>query len=101
MGDITGPAGKTILDEKFKTGQSPKVIADGQGLGQIKNQDILVLSVDSILEENPKAVQDYLNGKDTATKFLLGQVMKQTRGRANPAIIMEILVEKLNSMETS
>ena len=99
--EITGPAGKIILDEMFRTGKSSRVIADSQGLTQMNNQDILEVSVNSILEENPKAVQDYLSGKDTAIKFLLGQVMKQTRVRANPAIIIDMLEKKLSSMEIS
>jgi len=99
--EITGSAGKIILDEMFRTGKSSRVIADSQGLTRISNQEILEVSVNSILEENPKAVQDYLSGRDTAIKFLLGQVMKQTRGRANPVIITEMLEEKLSSMELS
>ena len=58
-------------------------------------------AVKQAIDENPKAVQDYLGGRETASKFLVGQVMRITRGKANPAIVNELVQQKLNNLENA
>ena len=96
-GAISGPAAKTVFEEMFKSGKEAQAIAEEQGLTQISDVGLLDGAVAEVLHRNPQAVQDFLGGKETAIKFLVGQVMKETRGRANPAIINRILLENLGS----
>ena len=96
-GTISGPAAKTVFEEMFRSGKSAQAIAEEQGLTQISDVGFLEGAVVEALHRNPQAVQDFLGGKETAIKFLVGQVMKETRGRANPAIINRILLEHLVS----
>lgn len=96
-GTISGPAAKTVLEEMFKSGKGAQVISQEQGLTQISDAHQLDGAVDEVLQRNPQAVQDFHGGKETAIKFLVGQVMKETRGRANPSLVNRILQEKLGS----
>jgi aspartyl-tRNA(Asn)/glutamyl-tRNA(Gln) amidotransferase subunit B len=70
-----------------------------RGLGQISGQDELGRIVDEVVTSNPKAVADYVAGKKAAVGFLMGQVMKATRGKANPAVVKDLLVERLGAAE--
>ena len=97
-GAISGPAAKTVLEEMFKSGKQAQAIAEEQGLTQISDSGLLHGTVADVLDRNDQAVQDYLGGKETALKFLVGQVMKETRGRASPALVNEMLQEKLASI---
>ena len=97
-GAISGPAAKTVLEEMFKSGKQAQAIAEEQGLTQISDSSLLHGTVANVLDRNDQAVQDYLGGKETALKFLVGQVMKETRGRASPALVNELLQEKLASI---
>jgi aspartyl-tRNA(Asn)/glutamyl-tRNA(Gln) amidotransferase subunit B len=99
-GTINGPAAKTVLEEMFASGKGARAIAEEQGLTQISDTHLVDGTVAGILEQNTQAVQDFLGGKETALKFLVGQVMKETRGRANPALVHQILLEKLGAKET-
>ena len=96
-GAISGPAAKTVLEEMFKSGKPAQAIAEEQGLTQISDAGQLDGTIADILDKNAQAVQDYLGGKETALKFLVGQVMKETRGRASPALVNDMLQEKLAS----
>ena len=96
-GAISGPAAKTVLEEMFKSGKPAQAIAEEQGLTQISDAGQLDGTIAEILDKNAQAVQDYLGGKETALKFLVGQVMKETRGRASPALVNDMLQEKLAS----
>ena len=53
------------------------------------------------IDQNPKAVQDYLSGRETASKFLVGQVMRITRGKANPAIVNNLVLQQLNNLQNT
>ena len=66
---------------------------------QIEDDGLLESAVEKVIDDNPQAVQDYLGGKETAIRFLLGQVMKETRGRANPGSVTELLINHLQGME--
>lgn len=94
--EITGKTAKEILPEVFDTGVSPRKIVSRKGLKQIKDTGELAAIVDSVLLENEKSVNDYKKGKKAALTFLVGQVMRKAKGKANPQKANEILREKLN-----
>ena len=94
-GTISGSVAKTVLEESFATGEEPKKIVEAKGLSQISDEGQLREIVASVVEANPKSVADYKTGKGKALGFLVGQVMKQTRGMANPQLTNKILKEYL------
>jgi aspartyl-tRNA(Asn)/glutamyl-tRNA(Gln) amidotransferase subunit B len=94
-GAVTGPAAKQVLEEMFKTGKSASEIIAQRGLNQITDTSELENTVERILKENPQAVADFKAGKDTALKFLVGQLMRFTKGRANPQMANQLLRKKL------
>ena len=93
--EITGKMAKEILPEVFDTGSSPKEMVRTKGIRQIKDQRELGSIIENVLKENKKSVSDYKKGKTNAITFLVGQVMKATKGKANPKKVNEILKEKL------
>ena len=95
-GDINSTVGKQVLEETFNSGISPKKIVEEKGLIQITDTDSLIPVLEVVLDNNPDAVNDYINGKDTAVRFLVGQVMKETKGKANPTLVSELLVNQLD-----
>jgi aspartyl-tRNA(Asn)/glutamyl-tRNA(Gln) amidotransferase subunit B len=96
-GTINGPAAKAVFEEMFNSGKGAMIIAEDQGLTQISDEGFLDVAVAEVLQGNPQAVQDFLDGREAALKFLMGQVMKETRGRANPAMINQILLDNLGT----
>lgn len=92
---ISGPIAKIVFEEMFNTGKDPEAIVEEKGLKQITDRDELVKVIKRVLEENPKSVEDYKKGKKKALGFLVGQTMKATRGKANPQLVNEILLEEL------
>ena len=94
-GTVTGPAAKQVWEEMFKTGRPAREIIDRQGLSQITDTSEIEEAVDQAIAANQQAVADYKAGKETAVKFLVGQVMRTTRGRANPQLATELLKKKL------
>jgi aspartyl-tRNA(Asn)/glutamyl-tRNA(Gln) amidotransferase subunit B len=94
-GSITGPAAKQVWEEMFSTGKSASEIVAQKGLTQISDTSELEKAIDSVLAENPQAVKDYRDGKETAVKFLVGQLMRLTKGRANPQVATQLLKRKL------
>jgi|FLYL01.1.fsa_nt_gi aspartyl-tRNA(Asn)/glutamyl-tRNA(Gln) amidotransferase subunit B len=96
-GTISGSTAKQVLEESFKSGRMPAAIVQEAGLTQITSEDAIGAAVETAVAANPKAVQDYLNGKEEAIKFLVGQVMRETRGRARPDIVLQLLREKLKA----
>ncbi|MBL75466.1 MAG: Asp-tRNA(Asn)/Glu-tRNA(Gln) amidotransferase GatCAB subunit B [Chloroflexi bacterium] len=95
---IGTPQGKTVLAEVFVSGDAPTRVVEKLGLAQISNSSELDSIVITVISENPNAVADYKSGKETAAKFLVGQVMKATQGKANPSVVSGIIVEHLKSM---
>jgi len=95
-GDINSTVGKQVLEETFNSGISPKKIVEEKGLIQITDTDSLIPVLEVVLDNNLDAVNDYINGKDTAVRFLVGQVMKETKGKANPTLVSELLVKQLD-----
>ena len=95
-GTISGKTAKSVFEEMFETGRRPKEIVEEAGLVQITASDEISSAVERVIGENAKAADDYRGGKEEALKFLVGQVMRETRGRANPGLVNELLREKLN-----
>lgn len=94
-GVISHKIAKTIFDEMFATGKKPAEIVKEKGLGQISGVEELEEAVDQVIASNPQAVADFKSGKEQALAFLVGQVMKLTRGKANPGLVNELLRKKL------
>jgi len=96
-GTISGKIGKDVLLKMIETGKDAPSIVKEEGLTQVSDEGELAAIVESVLEANPAAVADYMNGKQNALGFLVGQVMKATKGRANPAKVNALLKEKMLS----
>lgn len=94
-GTISGKIAKTVFEEMFVSGNKPESIIKEKGLVQLSDEGTLVPLLDKIVTENPKVVEDYKNGKEKAFGFFIGQVMKATKGQANPAVITKLLKERL------
>ncbi|NLX62834.1 MAG: Asp-tRNA(Asn)/Glu-tRNA(Gln) amidotransferase subunit GatB [Tissierellia bacterium] len=92
---ISNNVGKKVLREMFETGKKPEDIVKEKGLIQISDEDELKKIVAQVLEENEQSVIDYKNGKDRALGFIIGQVMKATRGKANPQIVNKLVLEAI------
>lgn len=95
-GELSGKLGKEILPKMFETGESPRAIMEREGLQQISDSGALEKIVDAIIAGNPKQVEQYKSGKTTVIGFFVGQVMKASRGQANPAAVNELLKAKLS-----
>lgn len=95
-GSINNNAGKKVLREMFETGKKPLDIIEEKGLVQISDTSAIEEIVDGVLAENPQSIEDFHAGKDRALGFLVGQVMKTSKGKANPQIVNKLIVEKLN-----
>ena len=96
-GVLSQSLAKQVLEESFASGERPEAIVQARGLSQISDTSELERIVDDVLASNPQAVTDYRGGKETAQKFLVGQVMKATRGKANPAVANELLLARLQT----
>lgn len=94
-GTISITIAKKVFEDVFSTGKSPKAIVEEQGLAQISDEGKLREIARQVIEANPQPVQDYKAGKERALGFLVGQVMKATKGRANPQAATQILKEEL------
>jgi len=94
-GEISSKVAKTVLLEMFNTGADPSNFVDENNLRQMSDDSGLEKIIKEVISKNPKAVQDYKAGKQNAIQFLAGQVMAQTRGRANPEQTRELLKKLL------
>jgi len=94
-GVISGPSAKLVFEEMFKTGKGANDIITQRGLSQISDTEAIEKEVVAVINSNTQAVADYKAGKAPALTFLVGQVMKATRGRANPKLVNELLKKKL------
>jgi aspartyl-tRNA(Asn)/glutamyl-tRNA(Gln) amidotransferase subunit B len=94
-GQLSGKLAKEIFPRMFETGDPPAAIMDREGLRQISDSGALEKIVDEIISTNTKQVDQYKSGKTSVIGFLVGQVMKASRGQANPAAVNEILKNKL------
>jgi aspartyl-tRNA(Asn)/glutamyl-tRNA(Gln) amidotransferase subunit B len=92
---ISGKIAKEVLDKAFESGKSPCLVVEEQGLLQISDQAELESVVKRVIAENPDSVENYRGGKTKAIGFLVGQVMKETKGKANPQLVNELLVKNM------
>jgi len=88
---------KTVLEEMWNTGSKPEDIISNKNLAIISDTNELEDTISNIIENNPKAVEDFKAGKEQSQKFLLGQVMKETKGQADPKISNEIITKILKT----
>lgn len=76
-------------------GKDPKTVVEEKGMKQMSDSSAILEMVTAVLEANPQSIVDYKNGKDRAVGFLVGQVMKMSKGQANPAMTNKMIVEEL------
>ena len=96
-GVISGKIAKTVLEETWNSGLSPIEIVESTGLKQIDDDDEIERIIDQIISEHPDQVTAYKGGKDKLFGFFVGQIMKATQGKANPASANKILKDKLDN----
>ena len=96
-GVLSGRSAKEVLEEMLRTGRAADAIVADRGLNQISDEGMLTAVVQEVIAEHPGPVRDVRAGKDQAVTFLVGQVMKKTRGRANPAVVHRLMRERLSS----
>ncbi len=94
-GVISNTAGKEVFRELFESGKSPEEIIEDKGLSQISSEDVLIRLVRQVIEENPESVASFRKGKTQAAGYLVGQVMKASRGKANPKMVKELVDKEL------
>jgi aspartyl-tRNA(Asn)/glutamyl-tRNA(Gln) amidotransferase subunit B len=94
-GTISGKIGKEIFEESYASGEAPAAIVERRGVKQISDEAELAKIVDKVVSANPKQAEGYLAGKDGLFGFFVGQVMKETQGRANPVITSDLLRKRL------
>ena len=94
-GTISGSIAKKVFEEMVETGKEPEKIVEEKGLLQISDEGAIKEVVDKIIAANPQSVEDYKNGKDRALGFLVGQCMKEMKGKGNPQILNKLILEYL------
>ncbi len=94
-GTINGTVAKQVFEESFRTGQMPMAIVEARGLRQISDGDVLVTMAREVIAANPKVVDDYRRGKTQSIKFLVGQIMRASKGQANAQVAEKVLAEEL------
>jgi aspartyl-tRNA(Asn)/glutamyl-tRNA(Gln) amidotransferase subunit B len=97
-GQISGKQGKEVFAEMFATGKAPAEIIQQKGLVQVSDTGALETLADEAIASNPKSVADYKAGNAGALNFLKGQVMKLSRGKANPQLVGKILQQKMAAL---
>jgi aspartyl-tRNA(Asn)/glutamyl-tRNA(Gln) amidotransferase subunit B len=95
-GTISSKIAKTVFKEMLESGKLPAQIVEEKGLVQISDEGAIKGIVEQVVANNPQSVEDYKAGKQKAIGFLVGQVMKESKGKANPALANKLLVEVLN-----
>ncbi|WP_457641511.1 Asp-tRNA(Asn)/Glu-tRNA(Gln) amidotransferase subunit GatB [Persephonella sp.] len=95
-GEISSKIGKEVFEEVFKTGKSPKTIVEEKGLKQVSDEGEIRKIVEEVLNNHPAEVEKYKAGNQKLIGFFVGQVMKATKGKANPKLVNQILQELLN-----
>ncbi|GAB64272.1 MAG: Asp-tRNA(Asn)/Glu-tRNA(Gln) amidotransferase subunit GatB [Candidatus Jettenia sp.] len=94
-GIISSTIAKEVFSEMIQTGKAPQSIIEEKKLAQISDGSLIEAVIAKIIASNPEAIEDYKNGKKNALTFLVGQVMKETKGKANPKMVNELLKEKV------
>lgn len=94
-GTISNKIAKKVFEEMWASGKDAETIVKEKGLLQISDEGAIVAVVDAVIAANPQSVADFKAGKDRALGFLVGQIMKQTKGRANPELVNKMLRERI------
>ncbi|MFH1339421.1 MAG: Asp-tRNA(Asn)/Glu-tRNA(Gln) amidotransferase subunit GatB [Candidatus Omnitrophota bacterium] len=94
-GKISNIAAKGVLTEMIETGEAPEIIVERKNLIQISAGEALDKIIEESIRENPDSANDYLGGKENAVQYLVGQVMRKSKGKANPKAVLEILKKRL------
>jgi aspartyl-tRNA(Asn)/glutamyl-tRNA(Gln) amidotransferase subunit B len=94
-GEISGKMAKEVFAKMFSSGESARTIVEREGLRQISDAGALAAIVEQVLEANPRQVEQYKGGKTQVLGFLVGQIMKASRGQANPAAVNQLLKDRL------
>lgn len=92
---ISGNAGKTVLAEMFKSGGKPADIVKEKNLAQVSDEGFILEAITKILNDNPKEVEEYLAGKESILQWMMGQVARATKGKADPNVAKELLIKGL------
>ncbi|MCK4331836.1 MAG: hypothetical protein KAW81_04670, partial [Dehalococcoidia bacterium] len=100
-GTLSGPAAKAIFEDMFLSGKTASDIVAEKGLSQISDSSEIEKVVAEVIASNSQAVSDFEAGKQQAMAFLIGQVMKATKGRANPSLAKDILLDKLGGKQNA
>ena len=95
-GTVSSKIAKKVLEELFKNPQDPENIIKEKGLTQISDEGAIKEVVQKILEANPQSIADFKAGKNKALAFLVGQAMKETKGKANPQMLNKMFIDELN-----
>ena len=94
-GKISGKMAKEVLIESLQSGQAPAAVVQSKGLSQVSDKEAIRAAAVQVIQEQPKAVEDFRQGKPSALMFMVGQLMKKMKGAANPAVSQEVLKELL------
>jgi aspartyl-tRNA(Asn)/glutamyl-tRNA(Gln) amidotransferase subunit B len=94
-GTISSKIAKKVFKEMIENGGEPEQIVKDKGLVQISDEGEILNMVTETLDNNPQSIDDYKNGKDKAIGFLVGQIMKASRGKANPQLVNKLLTEEI------
>jgi aspartyl-tRNA(Asn)/glutamyl-tRNA(Gln) amidotransferase subunit B len=92
---INMPTAKELFPELFEKGGDPEAMVKERGLGQVSDSGAIEGFAKQVIEANPKVVEDFLGGKGPALQFLVGQIMKLSRGKANPQMAAEVIKKQL------
>ena len=94
-GELSTTAAKDVFADVWQSGSEPAAVVKAKGLGQVSDEAAIASAVDAVLAENPKAIADYKAGNQRALGALVGSVMKKMGGKANPAVIIRVLAERI------
>ena len=95
-GEISGTAAKQVLKVMFEKGADPHEVIEELGLHQVSDESAIITTIEKVIGENGKAVADFKAGQEKSFGFLVGQVMREMKGKGNPAVINDLLRKKLN-----
>ncbi|TLG75351.1 Asp-tRNA(Asn)/Glu-tRNA(Gln) amidotransferase subunit GatB [Culicoidibacter larvae] len=94
-GSISSKIAKSVFEQVISTGDSVKAAIESLGVAQISDESVLVPIINEVLNNNPQSIEDFKNGKDRAIGFLVGQIMKATKGQANPPLVNKLLLAEI------
>ena len=93
-GTISSKQAKEVLEAMLE-GEDPEKVVETKGMKQVSNEGEILKIVTEVLDENPQSIIDFKNGKDRALGFMVGQVMKKSKGQANPKMASDLLTKEL------